>query len=191
MKINLPVTTQEVRLRAGDNLLTTTNLKGAISYANPAFERVSGFSQEEMLGKNHNIIRHPDMPPQAFEQMWRTIKSGKSWMGLVKNRCKNGDYYWVSAYVSPVMRDGEVIEYQSVRTMPARAQVEAAERCYAELSEKRTPLSLRVPALGLDAYLGLASLLLVALVWSLAVWGWPCRWRPVRSCWAASGWLCR
>ncbi|SDT88214.1 methyl-accepting chemotaxis protein [Halopseudomonas salegens] len=169
MKVNLPITEREVALSSGDNLLTTTDLKGAITYANPAFERISGYSQEEMLGKNHNLIRHPHMPPLAFEQMWRTIKSGKSWMGLVKNRCKNGDFYWVSAYVSPVMRDGKIIEFQSVRTKPEKQQVAAAESCYADLIKDNTPLALRLPALSLTACLGLATLLVFILAWLFAV----------------------
>ncbi|MCL5042428.1 MAG: methyl-accepting chemotaxis protein [Gammaproteobacteria bacterium] len=163
MKINLPVTDHEVTLSSGDNLLTTTDLKGAVTYANPAFERISGYSQAEMLGKNHNLIRHPHMPPLAFEQMWSTIKSGKSWMGLVKNRCKNGGFYWVNAYVSPVMRDGKIIEFQSVRTKPERHQVAAAERAYTGLLAGHTPLALRLPSPGLTASLGLSSLLLFVL----------------------------
>lgn len=169
MKVNLPITSREVTLSRGDNLLTTTNLKGAITYANPAFERISGYTQEEMLGKNHNLIRHPHMPPLAFEQMWATIRSGKSWMGLVKNRCKNGDFYWVNAYVSPVKRDGEIIEYQSVRTKPDARQVAAAERCYARLLQNETPLALRLPTLNLATGLGLTMLLLFLLVGWAAV----------------------
>ncbi len=165
MKINLPISDREVKLSRIDNLLTTTDLKGAITYANPAFELISGYSQEEMLGQNHNLIRHPHMPPMAFEQMWRTIKAGKSWMGMVKNRCKNGDFYWVSAYVSPVMRDGQVVEFQSVRTRPDRQQVAFAERCYASLLKTQLPLLLRMPALSLTSSLGLASLLLCFLAW--------------------------
>lgn len=169
MKINLPITSREVNLSSGDNLLTTTNLKGAITYANPAFERISGYTQQEMLGQNHNLIRHPHMPPLAFEQMWRTIKSGKSWMGLVKNRCKNGDFYWVSAYVSPVMRDGKIIEFQSVRTKPEREQVAAAENCYAGLMKNQTPLALRLPAFSLAASLGFTTLLFFVLAWLASV----------------------
>lgn len=169
MKINLPITSREVTLSTGDNLLTTTNLKGAITYANPAFERISGYTQEEMLGKNHNLIRHPHMPPLAFEQMWATIRAGKSWMGLVKNRCKNGDFYWVNAYVSPVKRNGEIIEFQSVRTKPNARQVAAAEGCYASLLQDRTPLALRLPALSLATTLCLATLMIFLLAGAVAV----------------------
>ncbi|MFM5835321.1 PAS domain-containing protein [Aeromonas caviae] len=85
------------------------------------------------LGQPHNIVRHPDMPPAAFEHMWSTLKSGRSWMGLVKNRCKNGDHYWVSAYVTPIAKNGSIVEYQSVRTKPEPEQVLAAEKLYAQL----------------------------------------------------------
>ncbi|PYG03933.1 MULTISPECIES: PAS domain-containing methyl-accepting chemotaxis protein [unclassified Thioalkalivibrio] len=149
MKKNLPVTQREVDYPESANILSTTNLKGAITYVNPDFLRISGFEHEELIGKNHNVIRHPDMPPAAFADLWNTIKSGRSWMGMVKNRCKNGDHYWVSAYVTPVMRDGQVVEYQSVRTKPRREHVEAAERVYADLMQERTPLALRLPRMGI------------------------------------------
>lgn len=169
MKINLPITPREVLLAAGDNLLTTTDLKGAVTYANPAFERISGYTQDEMLGKNHNLIRHPHMPALAFEQMWATIKSGKSWMGLVKNRCKNGDFYWVNAYVSPVMRQGRIIEFQSVRTKPDDQQIAGAEHCYARLMNNRAPLALRLPALGLTSSLAVMTLLIFLFAWAVTV----------------------
>ena len=127
MKTNLPVSGRAVEFSANANILSTTNPKGAITYVNPDFINISGFSEAELLGINHNIVRHPDMPPEAFAHMWQTLKDGRSWMGLVKNRCKNGDHYWVSAYVTPMQRNGETVEYQSVRTLPAKALVEAAE----------------------------------------------------------------
>ncbi|MCA8757751.1 PAS domain-containing protein [Klebsiella pneumoniae] len=104
-----------------------------MTYVNPDFIKISGFTEEELLGQPHNIVRHPDMPPAAFEHMWSTLKSGRSWMGLVKNRCKNGDHYWVSAYVTPIAKNGSIVEYQSVRTKPEPEQVLAAEKLYAQL----------------------------------------------------------
>ena len=157
MKVNLPITDSEVCLQDGDNLLTTTDLKGAVTYANATFERISGYSQAELVGRNHNIIRHPHMPPEAFKQLWDCLKAGKSWMGLVKNRCKNGDYYWVSAYVTPVRENGRVVEYQSVRTRASDERVAAAERCYAALLQGKVPRALRRPALSLFARLALGS----------------------------------
>ncbi|MNJ15011.1 Aerotaxis receptor [compost metagenome] len=131
------------------NILSTTDLSSSITYANDDFVSISGFSREELMGSAHHIVRHPDMPPQAFEQMWQTLKRGRSWMGLVKNRCKNGDHYWVSAFVSPIASQGQTVEYQSVRTKPSAAQVEAAERCYAHLRNGRQPWWQRLPVVGL------------------------------------------
>ncbi|BAU71777.1 methyl-accepting chemotaxis protein [Metapseudomonas furukawaii] len=149
MKINLPVTGRAVAFDADANILSTTDPKGVITHVNPDFLAISGFSADELLGRSHNVVRHPDMPPAAFAHLWQTLKGGRSWMGLVKNRCKNGDHYWVSAYVTPVQREGRVVEYQSVRTLPEPGQVEAAERLYAELREGRTPRVLKRPRLGL------------------------------------------
>ncbi|MEG0860851.1 MAG: PAS domain-containing methyl-accepting chemotaxis protein [Pseudomonas sp.] len=149
MKSNMPVTGRNVDYPDGANILSTTDLSSVITYANDDFVRVSGFSREELMGSAHHIVRHPDMPPQAFEQMWQTLKSGRSWMGLVKNRCKNGDHYWVSAFVSPIASRGHTVEYQSVRTKPSAEQIEAAERCYAQLRNGRLPWWQRLPALGL------------------------------------------
>lgn len=134
MKINLPVTGRNVDFAPDANILSTTDLTSAITYANPDFIKISGYSREELLGSPHHLLRHPDMPSAAFAHMWRTLKRGRSWMGMVKNRCKNGDHYWVSAYVTPVTRDGQAVEYQSVRTKPSTQQVEAAERAYRRLN---------------------------------------------------------
>ena len=143
MKINLPVSTRRVPVDAAANILSTTDLKGAMTYANPDFIDISGFDEAELIGHNHNTVRHPDMPPAAFADLWRTLKSGRPWMGLVKNRCKNGDHYWVSAYVTPVWRNGEVVEYQSVRTAPDEALIERAEALYGQLLAGHTPRTLR------------------------------------------------
>lgn len=96
-------------------IVSTTDLKGALTYINQDFLDISGFTSDELIGKNHNIVRHPDMPAAAFEDLWATVKSGKPWMGLVKNRCKNGDYYWVDAFVTPLVKNGEITGYESTR----------------------------------------------------------------------------
>ncbi|EAR62709.1 methyl-accepting chemotaxis protein [Oceanospirillum sp. MED92] len=121
------------------NILSTTDLKGAVTYVNRDFEQLSGFTKEELIGKNHNAVRHPDMPPAAFEDLWNTVKNHHSWMGIVKNRCKNGDHYWVDAYVTPIERNGTVFEYQSVRRKPKREYIDRAEKVYPSLMEGKIP----------------------------------------------------
>ncbi len=143
MKINLPVTQQEKLFPSDASFLTTTNLKGAITYASPAFCEIAGFSKEELLKKNHNTVRHPDMPSAAYKDLWQNLKKGNAWMGIVKNRCKNGDHYWVDAFVTPIYKDGEISEYQSVRFQPKRERVERAEKVYKLLHKGKLPASLK------------------------------------------------
>ena len=135
MKINLPVSQVEHPFPKGKYIVSRTDLKGITTYGNDTFFEISGFPREEVIGKNHNIVRHPDMPPSAFAWLWNTIKDGRPWRGVVKNRCKNGDYYWVDALVVPVRKDSETIGYMSVRTEPTRGQVAAAEPLYKSLKE--------------------------------------------------------
>ncbi len=133
MKNNLPVTQTEVVFPKGRYIVSRTDLKGIITYVNETFVAVSGFSRDELIGKNHNIVRHPDMLPGAFAWLWETIKEGRPWRGIVKNRCKSGDFYWVDALVVPVMKNNAIIGYMSVRTEPARQQIAEAEALYASL----------------------------------------------------------
>ncbi len=137
MRINTPVTQQEYVLRDDTLIVSTTDLKGRITFVNPEFVQVSGFTETELIGKAHNIVRHPDMPEEAFADFWRTLQAGRPWMGMVKNRCKNGDYYWVLANATPVREGNAVTGYMSVRTKPAREQVTAAENAYRMFREKR------------------------------------------------------
>jgi PAS domain S-box-containing protein len=131
MRDNKPVTGIEHILRDDQSIISRTDTKGVITYANQQFIEISGFSEQELIGAPHNIVRHPDMPPEAFADLWSTLKSGRSWTGLVKNRCKNGDYYWVLANATPIRENGKVVGYTSVRTKPSREQVAAAEAVYA------------------------------------------------------------
>ncbi|MFC6669814.1 methyl-accepting chemotaxis protein [Marinobacterium aestuariivivens] len=140
MKINMPVTDHEVKLRDGQELVTKTDLKGIITYVNPAFVEVSGFGADELVGRNHNVVRHPDMPPAAFADLWATLKLGRPWCKLVKNRCKNGDYYWVKANVTPVYKNGQVVEYMSVRTRASEQEIAASEALYGRLASEETRL---------------------------------------------------
>jgi len=136
MRNNLPVTDKERTFPQQQKLISSTDLTGKIIYCNDAFVEVSGFARDELIGQPHNIVRHPDMPVEAYQSMWAELKAGRPWMGLVKNRCKNGDYYWVSAYVTPVIAGGEIVGYESVRTVPTRDQVERAESVYEGLRDR-------------------------------------------------------
>ena len=137
MRKNLPVTNVETVVREDQYLISKTDLKGKIIYCNPAFIEVSGYSRDELLGKPHNLIRHPDMPPEAFQDLWDTINAGKPWLGVVKNRTKDGGFYWVLANAYPVVEDGKVTCLASVRVKPSREQIEAAQAFYTELNAGR------------------------------------------------------
>ncbi|WP_220720747.1 methyl-accepting chemotaxis protein [Agarivorans litoreus] len=117
----------------GATLVSVTDLQGVIKYCNKDFIEVSGYTEQELVDSNHNLVRHKDMPKAAFADLWTTIKADKPWQGLVKNRCKNGDYYWVDAYVTPVFEAGKKVGYQSIRSCPSRKQIETAQSLYVEL----------------------------------------------------------
>ncbi|WP_319004548.1 methyl-accepting chemotaxis protein [Methylobacillus caricis] len=137
MRVNMPVTNNEFFLQDGESIVSTTDLQGKITYINQDFIRVSGFDEDELLGSPHNLVRHPDMPKEAFADMWETLKSGSPWTGMVKNRRKNGDFYWVMANATPMRQSGNVVGYMSVRTKPARHQVETANKIYASLRDTK------------------------------------------------------
>ena len=142
MRLNMPVTDVEFPMAEGKTIVSTTNLFGKIEYANTYFIEASGYSEEELIGAPQNILRHPDMPATAFQDLWDTIKAGLPWRGLVKNRRKNGDYYWVMANVTPVIENGQAIGYISVRTKPTRAQIDMATKLYAQ--ERANPGSVKL-----------------------------------------------
>ena len=135
MRINMPITQVEQRLADGEYIVSKTDIKGRITYVNRPFMEISGFSEAELIGKPHNIVRHPDMPPAAYDDLWRTLQSGKPWRGLVKNRCKNGDYYWVEANANPIWENGRIAGYMSLRTKPTRLQIVASEAIYHKFRE--------------------------------------------------------
>ena len=155
MRKNMPVTATEQPMKAGSILISKTDAKGIIRYANDDFVAISGFTRDELVGQPHNIVRHPDMPSAAFEDLWRTLKSGKAWTGLVKNRCKNGDYYWVEATVRPNLEGG----YTSVRVRPSKEQTQAAEAIYQRMSSGR-----------LNRVLRQGQLIRPSLFWKVTEW---------------------
>jgi methyl-accepting chemotaxis protein len=130
MQINMPVTNVEYSLKETDSIVSKTDLKGLITYINEDFLRVSGFTQTELIGASHNIVRHPDMPSEAFADLWSALKENRPWTGLVKNRCKNGDFYWVLANATPFYENDQLAGYMSVRSKPDREQINAADGAY-------------------------------------------------------------
>ena len=181
MRTNLPVTQQEYQFPADETLLSTTDTSSHISYANAAFIRTSGYLPDELMGQPHNTVRHPDMPVEAFTDMWRSLKEGQSWRALVKNRRKDGDHYWVCANAAPMRRNGQVTGYLSVRTKPTHAEIEAADALYRCFKEGR--------AAGLAFHRGL--IVRTGLMrWTSALQTLPAAWRvrlPMLSAGAAIG----
>ncbi|MEA3331795.1 MAG: PAS domain-containing protein [Campylobacterota bacterium] len=106
----------ETEVPSEELIISRTDLKGIITYANDTFCEISGYEEGELIGKTHNIVRHPDMPSAAFKDMWETIQDKKQWRGIVKNLRKDKGYYWVEAIVSGVHKDGKLVEYKSLRT---------------------------------------------------------------------------
>jgi aerotaxis receptor len=202
MRTNLPVTNQECDYPDGEFIVSTTDTNGRITYANSIFIEISGFTAEEIIGAPHNLVRHPDMPRQAFEDLWRTLKKGLPWRGLVKNRCKNGDHYWVEANANPIWENGKISGYVSLRTKPTRAQVEAAEKLYRLMREGRarnitlnegrvvrTGILGRIAALGrLSTRVRLAAVAVFALL-GIAGLGGVLIWQPAALASTPAGWI--
>ncbi|BAU73567.1 methyl-accepting chemotaxis protein [Metapseudomonas furukawaii] len=134
MRNNQPITQRERSFPTEQRLISTTDSKGIITYCNEAFVEISGYSREELIRSPHNLVRHPDVPPAVFGHMWSTLKQGRPWMGIVKNRCKNGDHYWVNAYVTPIFEGSQIVGYESVRIKPTAEQVRRAEALYKRLN---------------------------------------------------------
>ena len=136
MRLNTPITQREHSVPANQMLVSVTDLKGHMVYCNPAFVAISGYAREELLGQAHNLIRHPDMPAEAFRDLWATIQSGRPWQAIVKNRRKNGDHYWVHANATPVRNGDRIVGYLSVRSAATREEVSAAESLYARMRKE-------------------------------------------------------
>jgi aerotaxis receptor len=203
MRTNLPVTNVEYVLKDTETVVSKTDLHGNITYVNQDFVNISGFSEDELMGAPQNIVRHPDMPVEAFADFWRTIKSGKAWTGLVKNRCKNGDHYWVEANAAPLIENGQVVGYTSVRTKPSRDAVQAAEAAYRAVKAGDTSLKIHegnavrpsllerccldaLSGLSLKSILAMATASMVVLFGFIAVIGWMI---AAETSHALAGWL--
>jgi methyl-accepting chemotaxis protein len=163
MRTNLPVTQNEVKLTDATLIVSKTDLQGRITYINRDFLEISGFTETELIGEPHNIVRHPDMPSEAFVDLWKTLKAGRPWIGLVKNRCKNGDFYWVEAHASPLREAGQVVGYMSVRKKASQSTIDATEQAYRMFREnraggKRIELGQVASGIGLGRKLGDMSL---------------------------------
>ena len=169
MRTNLPVTQVEQELKDGAFIVSTTTPQGIITSANEEFVATSGYTLEELLGQPHNLVRHPDMPPEAFEDLWATVKAGRPWHGIVKNRCKNGDHYWVDANVTPIVSDGTITGYVSIRSKPSRSQIKDAEYRYA-LANKGVKLAdtVKNPWVPLG-FMGLSARLYLAFGLTMAI----------------------
>lgn len=139
MRNNGIVTGREVSVPSNEEIVSSSDLKGTILFCNQTFCNISGYSREELLNQPHNILRHPDMPAPVFGGFWSTLKSDKPWMGIVKNRCKNGDHYWVDAYVTPVHERGETVGYESVRVTADRERIRRAENVYNRIKQGQSP----------------------------------------------------
>ncbi len=169
MRVNQPVTKVEKQVQEGAFLVSMTDTRGIITYANDEFVRLSGFSRDELMGQPHNLVRHPDMPPAAFADLWATVKSGKPWQGFVKNRSKDGAFYWVDANVTPVVEQGQTVAYVSIRSRPSRTQIQEAERIYTllnqgkSLSDTRQEAWIPFPNMAFGNRLRLAFALVIAL----------------------------
>lgn len=135
-----------------------------ITYANDTFVEISGFTRDELIGANHNLVRHPDMPPAAFQSLWDTVKTRRPWRGVVKNRCRNGDHYWVDALVVPVLKESQTIGYMSVRTEPSARQISEAEALYVQLNRGTA----KIPKVGLWARITLRAKFGALILWMIA-----------------------
>lgn len=190
MRLNLPITNQEYPFPSGETLVSVTDLKGRILYCNEMFAHVSGFEMHELLGQPHNIIRHPEIPEEAFRDLWETIRDGRPWSAVVKNRRKDGSHYWVVANVTPLSDESGLTGYMSVRTEATREQIEAAEGLFEQMRREKeegrvltvfrngrvlrlTPLARLTEAFSIDlpGKMLLCLTVLAAAVGGLSWWG--------------------
>jgi len=119
-------------------IVSSTDLKGIITYANRKFCEIAGYAKDELIGKNHNIVRHPDMPKAAFQEVWNTIEDKKEWTGIVKNLRSDGRYYWVYSHISPIVVDGEITGYTAARRPASATEIEEIVPVYKDMLAKET-----------------------------------------------------
>ncbi len=174
MRRNQITLNNEVFFDENQELISTTDTRGVITYANDAFCEIAGYSKQELEGNNHNIVRHPDMPKAAFKDMWMHLQAGESWQGIVKNRCKDGSYYWVDAFVTPIYEGKDLLGFQSVRVKPSIEQTKRAEKIYGELNRGRKTASREFSfASKAKLFLGLTIALIVymyvAISWQASI----------------------
>src|SRR5580692_7503839 len=136
MNVNQPLTSNEYIVRDGALIVSVTDVNGKIVEVSPEFIQVSGFSAEELIGKDHGALRHPDVPEAVYADLWRSLHSGRPWSGLMKNRRKNGDYYWDIANATPLREGGAISGYMTVRTKPSAHQIREAEQLYRKLADR-------------------------------------------------------
>ena len=147
MSSSRPVTQREVFMASDTALVSRTDLRGIINYANEAFVQISGYTRAELLGNGHNLLRHPDMPGAVFADLWESVRAGRAWRGMVKNRCKTGDHYWVEAFVTPFHDNGTLVGYQSIRHAASRQQISDAEAFYKALNSGQVRHAVHQPSL--------------------------------------------
>jgi aerotaxis receptor len=166
------ITGKEASFAQHEQLISTTDLQGRITYANDHFIHISGYTKDELIGAHHRIVRHPFMPKAAFENMWATLKKDQPWRGIVVNRCKDGGFYWVDAYVTPIYVNGEKVGYQSVRVKPSEALKKKATALYTTLNSGKNPL----PSQWLSPKMLLAWVTIFAVLITMLVTGVTGQW---------------
>lgn len=169
---------EEVFFDQSQQLVSITDTRGVIIYANDIFCDVAGYTQEELYRKNHNIVRHPDMPKAAFKDLWTQLEKGEHWQGVVKNRCKDGRFYWVDAYVTPLYEKGKVVAYQSVRVKPSEQLKRKAEAVYNKINNNKLGISesqvsaiKNTVALAAIAFIVVLTFLMAGSAWGIGVIG--------------------
>ena len=125
---------EEIKMSISDIIVTETDDKGIIIFANEDFCKIAGYKKEELLGSPHNMVRHSDMPKAAFKDLWQTVQSGKIWKGIVKNKTKNGGFYWVNATAYPSKKANGELRYISIRIKPTDKEIDDAINLYSTLN---------------------------------------------------------